>query len=46
MVVTARDGEAVPVTLLWRPDAIGGGASATHPGPAPLHLYGYGSYGK
>ena len=45
MTVTARDGESVPVTLLWRPDAMGNGASAANPGPAPLHLYGYGSYG-
>mmetsp|Transcript_52509 Transcript_52509/g.154989 ORF Transcript_52509/g.154989 Transcript_52509/m.154989 type:complete len:346 (+) Transcript_52509:1521-2558(+) len=47
MTVTARDGEVVPVTLLWRPDAMGGAAaaSAAKPGPAPLHLYGYGSYG-
>ena len=37
--VTARDGEAVPVTLLWRSDAVAPGAAA------PTHLYGYGSYG-
>jgi len=41
MRVTARDGATVPVTLFWRPDAIDGGEGA----PAPLHLYGYGSYG-
>jgi len=41
MRVTARDGETIPVTLFWRPDAIKGGEGA----PAPLHLYGYGSYG-
>ena len=35
----ARDGEAVPVTLLWRSDAVEEGR------PAPCHLYGYGSYG-
>lgn len=43
MRVTARDGESVPVTLLWRPDAVpvgAGGASSKSelPGPAPLHL--------
>ena len=37
--VAARDGEAVPVTLLWRTDAFTEGT------PAPCHLYGYGSYG-
>eukprot|EP00908_Phaeocystis_cordata_P019019 Transcript_30514.p1 GENE.Transcript_30514~~Transcript_30514.p1 ORF type:complete len:475 (+),score=229.44 Transcript_30514:1971-3395(+) len=37
--VTARDGENVPVTLLWRTDAVPEGQ------PAPCHLYGYGSYG-
>lgn len=37
--VAARDGEAVPVTLLWRSDAVEEGR------PAPCHLYGYGSYG-
>jgi len=37
--VAARDGEAVPVTLLWRTDAVEEGQ------PAPCHLYGYGSYG-
>ena len=41
MKVTARDGETIPVTLLWRPDAMKGGEGT----PAPLHLYGYGSYG-
>uniref|UniRef100_A0A7S0Q3P3 Prolyl endopeptidase n=1 Tax=Coccolithus braarudii TaxID=221442 RepID=A0A7S0Q3P3_9EUKA len=41
-VVTARDGEKVPVTLLWRPDAL---SSPMGDGPNPLHLYGYGSYG-
>ena len=37
--VAARDGEAVPVTLLWRTDAVAEGQ------PVPCHLYGYGSYG-
>ena len=41
MRITARDGEAIPVTLFWRPDALKDGEGA----PAPLHLYGYGSYG-
>ncbi|KAL1508575.1 hypothetical protein AB1Y20_004674 [Prymnesium parvum] len=39
--VGARDGTAIPVTLLWRRDA----ASTAGDAPAPLHLYGYGSYG-
>lgn len=47
--VTARDGEKVPVTLLWRPDALdirdAAATSSAKPGPAPLHLYGYGAYG-
>lgn len=43
----ARDGTLVPVTLLWRKDRVPvsqpeSGAPAV---PAPLHLYGYGSYG-
>ena len=38
--VAARDGStSIPVTLLWRPDAVEEGK------PAPCHLYGYGSYG-
>jgi len=37
--VAARDGEKVPVTLLWRADKVAEGAAA------PTHLYGYGSYG-
>ena len=39
--VVARDGELVPVTLLWRK----GLAMEEGGGPSPLHLYGYGSYG-
>ena len=38
--VTARDGQRVPVTLLWRPDATAGDK-----GGSACHLYGYGSYG-
>ncbi|WP_225009821.1 MULTISPECIES: S9 family peptidase [Novosphingobium] len=34
--ITARDGTAVPVSVLWRKDRPTGG---------PLHLYGYGAYG-
>jgi oligopeptidase B len=38
LLVSARDGVAVPVSLVRRAD--------TAPGPAtPLHLYGYGAYG-
>jgi len=39
MEVTARDGETVPVTLLWRPDKVEDGKAA------PCHIDGYGSYG-
>lgn len=42
--VTARDGAKIPVTLLWRPDAVGG-LLEPGGGGAPCHLYGYGSYG-
>jgi oligopeptidase B len=34
---TADDGCAIPISLLWRPDAVG-------ERPAPCVLYGYGSY--
>lgn len=34
---TAADGTAVPISLVWRPDAVADG-------PAPLLLYGYGAY--
>jgi len=44
MKVTARDGVAIPVTLLWRPDKVGN-AMDEGSGGAPCHLYGYGSYG-
>jgi protease II len=45
--IEARDGTLVPVTLLWRKDKVNvGSADAGAPAvPAPLHLYGYGSYG-
>lgn len=45
--IVVRDGTKVPVTLFWRKDLVrvehaeSGAPSA----PAPLHLYGYGSYG-
>ena len=35
---TAPDGTQVPISLVWRRDAVDADA------PAPLHLYGYGSY--
>jgi oligopeptidase B len=35
---TASDGTRVPVSLVWRRDAV------TASRPAPVHLYGYGSY--
>ncbi|OII07495.1 S9 family peptidase [Curtobacterium sp. MCBA15_005] len=35
---TASDGTRVPISLVWRRDAVEDGT------PAPLHLYGYGSY--
>jgi oligopeptidase B len=34
--ITARDGTAIPVSIVMRKDRAGGG---------PLHLYGYGAYG-
>ncbi len=38
-MIEARDGTAVPVSLVWRKDTI--------PGPStPLYLYGYGAYGS
>mmetsp|Transcript_115184 Transcript_115184/g.215702 ORF Transcript_115184/g.215702 Transcript_115184/m.215702 type:complete len:794 (-) Transcript_115184:6-2387(-) len=43
--VTARDGVTIPVTLFWRPDAVGNAMEAGG-GGAPCHLYGYGSYGS
>jgi oligopeptidase B len=44
----ARDGTLVPVTLLWRKDkvdVVGSADEGAPSSPAPLHLYGYGSYG-
>jgi oligopeptidase B len=38
LLVPAKDGESVPVSVLWRRDTPLGGS-------APLHLYGYGAYG-
>ena len=38
LMATAADGTRVPVSLVWRRDA-------RRPGPQPLLLYGYGSYG-
>jgi oligopeptidase B len=35
---TAADGTRIPISLVWRRDAVRVGE------PAPLHLYGYGSY--
>lgn len=42
---TVRDGTIVPVTLLWRSDALDANATSGAPNLAPVHLYGYGSYG-
>jgi len=36
--VTARDGESIPVSLVWRKDRF-------HEGKNPLLVYGYGAYG-
>jgi oligopeptidase B len=41
---TAEDGTQVPVSLVWRRDAVGLDATGTGAEPAPLLLYGYGSY--
>ena len=41
--VCARDGTAVPLTLLWRRDRVT--TEAGLPRDAPTHLYGYGAYG-
>ncbi len=38
MYAPAPDGEMVPISLVWRRDAVGNG-------PSPLLLYGYGAYG-
>lgn len=45
--VEAHDGAWIPVTLLWRKDAVPTDFGTTaQVSPAPLHLYGYGSYGS
>ena len=36
MRITARDGEAIPVTLFWRPDALKDGEGAPAPAPQPM----------
>ncbi|MEK6541300.1 MAG: S9 family peptidase [Pseudomonadota bacterium] len=41
LMVTARDGVAVPVSLVWRRDT----KRIAAEGGNPLHLYGYGAYG-
>ncbi|GMA24060.1 protease [Luteimicrobium album] len=41
---TADDGTQVPVSLVWRRDAVGLDTAGTRAEPAPLLLYGYGSY--
>ncbi|WP_454042536.1 S9 family peptidase [Cellulosimicrobium sp. Marseille-Q8652] len=41
---TAEDGTQVPISLVWRRDALGLDATGTGAEPAPLLLYGYGSY--
>jgi len=41
---TADDGTQVPVSLVWRRDALGLDTAGTRAEPAPLLLYGYGSY--
>ncbi len=38
LMITARDGTLVPVSLVWRKDAKADGGN-------PLYLYGYGAYG-
>lgn len=41
---TAADGTRVPVSLVWRRDAVTLDGAGTRAEPAPLLLYGYGSY--
>ncbi|PJI93595.1 S9 family peptidase [Luteimicrobium subarcticum] len=41
---TADDGTQVPVSLVWRKDALGLDQAGTRADAAPLLLYGYGSY--
>ncbi|WP_265521529.1 S9 family peptidase [Oerskovia flava] len=40
----AEDGTRVPISLVWRRDALGLDSTGTGADPAPLLLYGYGSY--
>ena len=40
LMLRARDGTMIPVSLLWKP-----GARQLGPLPRPLYLYGYGAYG-
>ncbi|WP_418278028.1 S9 family peptidase [Isoptericola jiangsuensis] len=41
---TASDGTRVPISLVWRRDAVTLDAHGTGADPAPLLLYGYGAY--
>ncbi|MFC8598752.1 S9 family peptidase [Isoptericola sp. NPDC057191] len=41
---TAEDGTHVPISLVWRRDAVTLDGSGTRAEPAPLLLYGYGAY--
>ncbi|SDS00823.1 oligopeptidase B Serine peptidase. MEROPS family S09A [Paraoerskovia marina] len=41
---TADDGTQIPISLVWRRDAVTLNASGMQADPAPLMLYGYGSY--
>ncbi|MFE7407317.1 S9 family peptidase [Isoptericola sp. NPDC057559] len=41
---TAEDGTRVPISLVWRKDAVTLDGSGTRAEPAPLLLYGYGAY--
>ncbi|WP_402469619.1 S9 family peptidase [Isoptericola aurantiacus] len=41
---TAADGTRIPISLVWRRDAVTLDAAGTGAEPAPLLLYGYGAY--
>ncbi len=41
---TAEDGTRVPISLVWKRDAVTLDAAGTGADPAPLLLYGYGAY--
>jgi oligopeptidase B len=41
---TAEDGTRVPISLVWRRDAVTLDSAGTGADPAPLLLYGYGAY--